>query len=839
MDGQAGSDRFGQGRNPKILHDNCVYSGVGTRAQRAFHIVQFVIEREHVHGHVALHAPAVQLLHHARQVFDGEVGGAGAGVVAADAEVHSVSTTADRGTHRRFIASRSKDFGTNNHHSRVANVVGDKRGNAVGPLSSRSQNGSLPIVDHRHRCHVYRDDHHRRKTIDVATPRDDIVVAAEDTDVTLARRPICGTVSPMHKTSISIPLLCLLLISACEPACGVDNVNDVDDAYTVCLANGGCPSDRECEDGEICTARVDGCGVCVQYVCAGEQDCADDEHCDLARERCEPDDACSLQDGGGCEAGVCGPVDDGDSCVIPVVASCEVVPAVVLAVDGQRPAFTVLALDDAGRPVPATSTLSLPAALADGTAHCTAAEACHDVVTAAIGADVSCTADVIVLPALSAQRMRVVVRDIDTGAAVPGAAVVIDGVTATADSDGIVVFEAESIGWVRAAAAGFESVTVTAPGAVDVELLLPRTAGSGLSAGKLVEPNLALPEGPGNVVIGLSTLSTPDLIGALTGTTLLGVPFELRIAEAVVITQASGMTGSLNNEIVAPLGVARGRPGTRLLSHLGTRTSQAAVLLAALQNNEGVYGAARAEWDLASSGALFDVVGTVETTNAAGTDPLAFDDGNRARPRAAIEPTAEVDVAVPALPQHATIRDDSAFVALYANIPGRGFMLLALRFVDDTDADGLVDAGRAPGVVRLSVAPSLWTVDRDLVVVAGSQRKSDFIAGVLAENRVTARVASDRVELPAFKTAAATDVVGSVVTVGTRDAGTLLVIQGDNNGAPFRVLVGGDATSVDLAEFGIAGTVSKVWQVEAAPTFAAGSLDVATSLAAPTRAVVR
>jgi hypothetical protein len=215
----------------------------------------------------------------------------------------------------------------------------------------------------------------------------------------------------------------------------------------------------------------------------------------------------------------------------------------------------------------------------------------------------------------------------------------------------------------------------------------------------------------------------------------------------------------------------------------------------------------------------------------AAADDLARFDLADAGPRVvpAVDASDNVDVVVPVL----LPGDDAAWVALYAFFPGRGLVPLALRFVDDTNGDGLVDADGAPsGVVTLFVPPSLWTARRPLVALAGSGKSLSFRQGRLSTERSAAVVVEHRVTLPAFASSGTAIVDGARVVLPPRNAGELVAIDGTKDGATARVYVSGSVTDVDTG----LDTVSRVWAVtsQSSPaSFATGSGDVPRFLALP------
>ncbi len=612
-----------------------------------------------------------------------------------------------------------------------------------------------------------------------------------------------------------------------------------------------CTAARECAGGSQCVRASEGdaCGACVPSVCFGDRDCVGGTVCDVVRGRCEDAGACDVfAPEEGCEApALCAPVDTGAQCVAPVPSSCEIVPHVVVSVDGApAPHIDVLFLDDAGRPLPVDATLDVPPL------SCAGPGSCAGTVSAA-GGGVSCSAPLVALPRVDGGGARVVVRDAETGEPLAGAAVTFElaagaPVDLVADGDGVAAVDAGGAGVhsVRAAAAGYGTVGLFEPGGDDLELLLPRATPGGLADGAAFSSDLDAVALPGELRVGIATLSVPNLVEALTAAAVIGVPVDDRLdIEGItasggdIVSRPSGGALSLDTADLFSGGVAFGAPGARLLSMTGgsARISAVSDALGPVDGGHRPFDFIVALWRGAEDATAFDVAGTVSTVPAplpaTAADLGAFASAGEAplvRPR--LDASDQVDVSVqPLLPG-----DDAAWVALYAQVPGRGLVLVSLRLVVDDDGDGLLDVPTAggqlapPGLVRLFVPPTLWTAGRPLIAVAGSTTRARMGDGLFATERAAAPVTTSRVTLPAFPAAGGADIDGAQVTVPPR-RGELIAVDGVLDGGPARVYLGPDTTQADTG----LDEVDRVWSVttHASASFAAGSLDVSAALAAP------
>ncbi len=112
VDRQLGGDGADQAAEAEILDDEGVGAGLGDLADQGFGGVQLAGEEKGVECDVAQDAVAVESGERVGKSFDGEIGGAGAGVVGLQAEIDGVGSIFDGGAEADGIAGGGEEFGT-------------------------------------------------------------------------------------------------------------------------------------------------------------------------------------------------------------------------------------------------------------------------------------------------------------------------------------------------------------------------------------------------------------------------------------------------------------------------------------------------------------------------------------------------------------------------------------------------------------------------------------------------------------------------------------------------------------------------------------------------------
>jgi hypothetical protein len=352
-------------------------------------------------------------------------------------------------------------------------------------------------------------------------------------------------------------------------------------------------------------------------------------------------------------------------------------------------------------------------------------------------------------------------------------------------------------------------------------VLLPRAAAPGTVAGKLFEPDNA-PAGPGDSRrLGSST---PDLVDAPTARrwrSALRAWSRWAIDPGGTIVQPSATTMQLGDTPLLATGVAVGRPGARLLSMLGAQVRLAEVgpILGAWtadtdtdddgvidvdtdgdgdvddDDRIGAFDGVLGMWEAGINAVKFDLTGTVTTTEALLDDGtlLGFDETSVPRRRSTPRTRS---VEVPAPPRATTRR------SWLTRVPG-GFVLLRCASPATARA-GRSEVSARPAGARALVAPPAPIADRGRG--GGRQPAAPRAARRRAATTVSAR-GGDRVALPAFGTARRRSSSRDRSSVVERE-GALVTVHGLVDGAPFRVLVGGDETTADLARYVLAAPTS-------------------------------
>ncbi len=322
---------------------------------------------------------------------------------------------------------------------------------------------------------------------------------------------------------------------ACVPYTACNDAGECDDPALECIdgicePREGCISDRECAASELCIGGFcadavecdgpDGCegeqdcigGLCVEGLCRGPEDCTDDEVC---------------------EGGEC----------LEYVAPAAVETVIILTNPGtilpdQTIQFTAVALDGDGNvvigaPFRWTSSNGTAAGIGetDGLATGGAGPGSTEITASVAGFDdVTDTVPLNNPGAPVEAGVRVLVTERETGLAVDGATVIVNGVEDASDEAGIVHFaEATSPFEIHVYEAGSDPVSLygatTSEVAVALGALSTNTTIGGFTGGF----DYTFVTSEGDVEVGLAGSSLAGGLVDLDLTTLLGDGFVLEI----------------------------------------------------------------------------------------------------------------------------------------------------------------------------------------------------------------------------------------------------------------------------------------------------------------------
>lgn len=268
--------------------------------------------------------------------------------------------------------------------------------------------------------------------------------------------------------------LAVVLAAACAPV-AAPSLPPVTPAPDACRKNIDCGQYAYCSKRD----ESDELGRCVEIECPAVDPC-----CRFGRQArfcgagvlCDPlrpDDACG-------PGASCTYVDGTGICGDPLAPDrCEIEPRVVVARHGAAVRVRVLGVRDDGRPAPFArfDTTSAGGVIVDGVGRCDGPAVCRGVLyaTSVAAGHVSCTADVVVVPAEPRVPLVVLAREAESGAPLVGARVVAASggafVEATSIADGLATFgDGGVIDAMTVAADGTGRTTVVAPAARVVAL---------------------------------------------------------------------------------------------------------------------------------------------------------------------------------------------------------------------------------------------------------------------------------------------------------------------------------------------------------------------------------
>lgn len=406
------------------------------------------------------------------------------------------------------------------------------------------------------------------------------------------------------KFLIAAPWVAALLVSVgCpDPTTGNDGgPNDGGGDTFQCepKANGdevlACKRAIDCGGGFICAkpegAAADDFGCCQKVFCQVDADCDEGEKCDVRRGICVPENLCDP--GAGCPNGEYCVYDDGaPQCVAeaPAVDTCSISPASLFAASGSELELHATGFDANGKLSPhASFTYSV-----DGVGGtdpvgnrisvvCTEAAPCTGTVTATANGGATCTAPIVVYPAVAASDLRVTLFDQTSGGPVSGAVVVarVDGTLAegTTDTDGSYTFTGAADGTVESVSvfpANHQWQTVISPSSNDVALYTVATPDTSKVAGVKGQFNFDAVSTTGDIKLGLAGMSISGAITDLDFATLLGEIAEYQVvlegvtdAEGELVPLPSGLVLELGPEKIKGDFVTLGDAGNRTLWALG------------------------------------------------------------------------------------------------------------------------------------------------------------------------------------------------------------------------------------------------------------------------------
>ncbi|XXF75011.1 carboxypeptidase regulatory-like domain-containing protein [Myxococcaceae bacterium GXIMD 01537] len=570
-----------------------------------------------------------------------------------------------------------------------------------------------------------------------------------------------------------------------------------------------CTVDQDCPDAAlfICNTALSQC----EPACRTREDCGAARRGQYALADCEANALGCQCDVNRCVASLCsadadcpkGALCRDGVCAAPpealVVASCRVVPDVLIGHAGEAVRFEVLGRDAQGQPLvdPAGATwAALGAAVAGGGkgggATFTLGEPGAEVeaVQARVGG-ATCRARVTVLPAeVPAGQVLAVVTDELTGRPIPGAVVEVfsaDGVhqgKADTDAGGVARVAAQGEVIVSAFHTDFGYLTVagydTTTGTRRIALALRRNPSDRYGGYKGTFRGLPAST---NLHAGLAGLSIPGLATDLTDAQLAGpsnpVRFSL-LGQAREAEVPAGLYATLGSDLIQTQVAAQGVAGVCDAGLSGIDSPEAAI-------QAGACGT-RTAWALAGDVPISELPpalfgGSPDLTQVlAQSIPLlrrfhssvVRDVQFRLKPTPGIPVGApdygdvsdftpldhdfqrmrlgfQFAVSVPALPRYRGAYLDTALVLGAANVPGQGLVPLGLGMaVNAAPADPNTDiqAGLpAPGLVSVRMAPTHHGLEgspyRLLVLADSNAALSDSTAGA-ARSGLVERIPGDR-----------------------------------------------------------------------------------------------
>lgn len=379
----------------------------------------------------------------------------------------------------------------------------------------------------------------------------------------------CACVEIMCNTDEECPDGQLCLGGVCD-ACKEDDQCPDDQVCSdgACVPDAECSSDDDCPPNQRC-APDDICRDRPQ--CVFDDDCPRDQLCFngmcTRSDECQVDLDCPMGQecvGGRCFVALCrGPEDcadgeicDAGECVMPTtVASCTVATQDQLIGEGERVALEAFAFDQQGRAIAASFewTSSAPnvarvvpgpfalGGMAGGTATFTA-DALSD------GSAVPCSEEAVLTNPgpIAMNELRVVVSDMESGAAIAGATVQVGAATEVTNAAGVATLPAPGGAYVVSVFHDdFNWLTVRDATATDIRIPLLRRSGTGPVAGFTGEFDTSMLHSSGNITLGLAGSSIAGGLLELGLGRLLGDTFVSRLEIPGVVDTDIPLPGGL------------------------------------------------------------------------------------------------------------------------------------------------------------------------------------------------------------------------------------------------------------------------------------------------------
>lgn len=353
-----------------------------------------------------------------------------------------------------------------------------------------------------------------------------------------------------------------------------------------------CRRNIDCGGGSICEKAAEGdeFGCCLKIFCTVDADCPEEEHCDLRRGICVPDNLCDP--GAGCPNGeFCVYGDGTPQCIAEAAApaTCQISPNPIFTTSGQAVEVQAAGFQADGKLSPHASFTYAVAGLTNGnatgnslSADCADAAPCTGTVTATANGGASCTADLVVYPAVPGADVRVTLFDQTSGAPVSGAPVAarVSGalVEGTTDADGSYTFTgaAGNVEAISAFPANHQWQTVVGPTGNDIALFTVEVPDDTQVAGVKGQFDFSGVSTQGDIKLGLAGMSISAAITDLDFATLLGEIADYNIvldgvtdADGEIVPLPSGLVLELGPEKIKGDFVTLGSPGKSTLWALG------------------------------------------------------------------------------------------------------------------------------------------------------------------------------------------------------------------------------------------------------------------------------
>ena len=327
-----------------------------------------------------------------------------------------------------------------------------------------------------------------------------------------------------------------------------------------CGTDADCPPSQRCAPDGVCRDRPD---------CLFDDDCPRNQICFAGRctlsEECTVDEDCPNGQecvGGNCFVELCrGPEDcpadqlcDAGECVDPpAVSSCVVVTQDQLIAEGQRVPLEAFAFDANGVGIAATfswsSSDSTVARIVPGPSAQGGASAGVALISAVTTDGVACSGVAQlenpgpIMPA----SLRVVVNDMESGLPVAGAEVIVNGVSATTNAQGVATLADPPVSLYEVSVfdTDYNYLTIQGVSARDIRLQLQKKSGTGPVSGFTGEFDTSGLHTSGNITLGLAGASLAGGLLDFELTRLLGDTFVTLLDVPGVVSQDIPLPGGL------------------------------------------------------------------------------------------------------------------------------------------------------------------------------------------------------------------------------------------------------------------------------------------------------